>query len=127
MKKRCYWMILFISCLFLFAGCRGKEEDAEVKMGMYMHKLESGLFSNVYLDEKEAMFSYSVFADHFVCGSYEIEGNYLTITDTDENESQYVFEINGDTLKLLLEKSAEIPDYGEGFDWDNMIYEWTEE
>lgn len=102
-------VILFASILcvvLLICGSLSTEkENLEVKNGRYWMETSDGiLVANINISDSQAVFSYDLISNsHF--GTYVIEGNILTMTTYDGQET-YVFKIKNDYLEFQAFKSS---------------------
>ena len=102
-------VILFASILcvvLLICGSLSTEkENLEVKNGRYWMETSDGiLVANINISDSQAVFSYDLISNsHF--GTYVIEGNILTMTTYDGQET-YVFKIKKDCLEFQAFKSS---------------------
>ncbi len=61
-------------------------------------------------EDKTFQFNYSSLSSYIVQGNYEIEENEIVLIDTEKNQ-KFRFEIVGNALMFLEEKSAKLPEY----------------
>lgn len=110
MKKRAFIFVFIVVLIILFLSWYMINYNSKtLKYGSYYMEVtsESGLSPYVMISENQISFTYDVLSSHLSVGNYSIEDNILTMTTYDGNE-RYVFQIDGDTLFFLEDKSSPI-------------------
>lgn len=60
---------------------------------------------------KDASFSLSVLSSYWAYGTYEEDGEYLTVTTTDNFKNKYTFKKDGENLIFVADKSSKMPSF----------------
>lgn len=116
-------------CLFMICGlcaCKGDEQNSTLKEGTYIsiESAEGGLLNNLVLEDNSFKFMYSALSSHIPCGSYEIKGNKLILTEVTKGDkkSTFVFKIDEENLIFQKNESTALPEYSEVKDGAVFVY-----
>ncbi|HBI73377.1 MAG TPA: hypothetical protein DDY59_09330 [Lachnospiraceae bacterium] len=110
MKKRSiYFIIVFIIVLIILflSWYSNNYISSTVKNGIYYMEVDTktGVSPFVTISDNQISFTYDLLSSHLSLGNYSIDGDILTMT-TYDNKETYVFQIDGDNLIFLKDRSS---------------------
>lgn len=111
MKKRKIFIVLIVilTALFLSSWFVINYIAKTLKYGSYYMEAdtEPGISPFVTISENQMSFTYDLLSNNLSVGDYSIEDDELTMTTYDGNE-KFVFQIDGDTLIFLEDRSSPV-------------------
>ncbi len=115
-------------CLLSNPAKEEKDADATIKYGAYtLVSDDEYSFAGIHIEEDYMSFSYHALSSYWPVGSYEIDGDILTLTTREEKV--YRFRIDGDCLIFVAEGSEPIPQYemeGQTDVKDGAVFQYVE-
>lgn len=105
---------LLLSCIVIvgvFVGCNSTS-DADLPIRSYIFEASEDIVKPAVTLQKDSVFSftYSVLSSYWPHGTYEINDGYLTLK-TDDDQREYIFKIDNETLVFDVKQSSELPSY----------------
>jgi|GEM_PF-2534585 len=111
MKKRSVFIVFTVFILVLIilflSWYKNNYISRTVKNGTYYMEVDTktGVSPFVMISDNQISFTYDLLSSHLSHGNYSIEGDILTMTTYDGKEI-YVFQIDGDNLIFLKNRSS---------------------
>ncbi len=118
--------IVFITtlfCILMLMACNKSDTSITITSGNYKMELSQEQQNGekiapvitINTDDKSFLFSYDVLSSYLTIGTYEVNGNVLIATTSDE-KYHYVFEIiDKNTFSFLEEQSSKITVFDTAF------------
>ena len=109
-------IILTIICfLFTLTACKSEEDTVAIADGTYILDktgVDELFLPQVKISDGDFTFTYNLLSSYMPIGTYTIEGDILTLV-TDDQQYQYVFRVDGDTLVFQEKESSELSTVGD--------------
>lgn len=115
--KKALMSFITVLILLLLSGCDSNKDNSLVKDGTYVleqKNTEEILLPRVTISGNEIIFSHDLLSSYLPYGTYQIEGDVLTMT-TDDNNYTYTFLIDGDTLIFQKDESSTVKAINDSF------------